>query len=147
MERKMGDMCEEEDRAGAAETQTIVAVEEAEGGGSGDENEVQTIIMRKKKVGWLLFIPFCGRVYANNPVQTVSRANKIETIRIEERVQMSIQTEPESVPPPSLKTVMISMDIQTEPEPEPEPKSEATLSTAKGRHRLSGPGRHRHSHR
>jgi hypothetical protein len=140
------------------------------------------IIIRKKKVGWLLFIPFLGRVYANNSVQTVSRANKIKIIRIEETKstatrtrstkppscrlffvsdrpgtdhppsviqhphrrdaligEMSIQSEPEFVPPPSPKTVMISMDIQTEPEPELKP--EASLSTAKGRHRLSGPGR------
>jgi hypothetical protein len=62
MERMMGDKWEEEDSEDTAETETVVAVEEAEGSGSEDETEIQTIITRKKKVGSLLFLPFWGSI-------------------------------------------------------------------------------------
>jgi hypothetical protein len=47
-----------------------------------------------------------------------------------------IQTKPELVLPPSPKTIMFSVDLQTKPEPELKP--EALWSTAKGKRRLSG---------
>jgi hypothetical protein len=39
--------------------ETVVAAKEAQGSSSEDNTEIQTIVTWKK-VGWLLFLPFCG---------------------------------------------------------------------------------------